>query len=153
VIPGLKGRFLHNRWANPGSDGTVLLGPTPATRRYNVRLCAIDIQEIASYSGGGLEIYVLWRSLNSMAHSSITGCPILDLKAPSFWARCRPHAGIRYVCIASISMKSITTVEGVFRIRYCGDPMVRCQIPPQPLDRFHLCGYDIIGLGTSYTPV
>jgi len=48
AIPKLDGRFLHNRWADPGSDCGRLLGLTPATQRYEGRLCRIEAHEIAN---------------------------------------------------------------------------------------------------------
>ena len=54
AIPGLDGGFLHNRWADSGSDCRRLLGPTPATQRYKVRLYRIKTEELAVFCGGGI---------------------------------------------------------------------------------------------------
>jgi len=62
-----------------------------------------------------------------MPDSSTTTGPIPDLKTQSCWARRWLHAGIGYVSVASVSMKLLTTLEGVFRIRYSGDPRTRCR--------------------------
>jgi len=57
AIPELDGRFLHSRWADPGSDCTRLLGSMPATQRYKGRLCCIKTYEIADPCGGCLYRY------------------------------------------------------------------------------------------------
>jgi len=54
AIPELDGRFLHNRWAEPGSDCGSLLGSTPVTQRYKGRLCRIRTHEIANPCGSCL---------------------------------------------------------------------------------------------------
>jgi len=46
-----------------------------------------------------------WRSQGSMADSSTTAQPILDLLPGRRWARRQPHAGIRYVPVALILME------------------------------------------------
>ena len=58
AIPKLDGRFLNNRWADPGSDCGRLLGSTPATQRYKGRLCRIETHEIADPCGGVVFILV-----------------------------------------------------------------------------------------------
>jgi len=76
--------------------------------------------------------------LNSMADSSTTAAPILNLSLGRRWAQRQPHAGIRSVSGASILMKSLFTLRGgvLGRVRGdAGDPRARWQIPPQPLDR------------------
>jgi len=50
----LDGRLLHNHLTDSNSVCWTLLGSTPATRRYEVRLCGIKTQEIALLSGGGV---------------------------------------------------------------------------------------------------
>jgi len=57
AIPELDGRFLHSRWADPGSDCGGLLGSTPATQRYKGRLCRIRTHDIADPCGGCLYKY------------------------------------------------------------------------------------------------
>jgi len=49
AIPELDCRFLHNRWADPGSDHGRLLDLTPAFQRYKVHLCSIKTQEFALF--------------------------------------------------------------------------------------------------------
>jgi len=52
-------------------------------------------------------------SQDAMADSSTTAWPIPDLKVQSCWARRQLHAGIRYVPVASILMRSLSTLRGV----------------------------------------
>jgi len=51
-----------------------------------------------------------WRSKNSMADTSTTTAPILDLMAGDCWVRCRVRSGIKDVSVASRLMKSLTLV-------------------------------------------
>jgi len=90
------------------------LGSTPATRWYRLRLWRINTHEIDIYSEGGpgKAKRGCWQSQNSMADSSTTALPILDLSLGRRWARRQPHAGIRYVSGASILMKSLSTLGG-----------------------------------------
>jgi len=53
-----------------------------------------------------------WRSQNSMSDSSTTASAIPDLKAGRRWTRCQLHAGIENVTVASILMKSLSTLGG-----------------------------------------
>jgi len=55
-----------------------------------------------------------WRSQNSMAGSSTTTAPILDLIAGGCWARCRLRPGIKDASAASELMKSLTIIGVVF---------------------------------------
>jgi len=48
AIPDLDGRFSPNCLANSRSDCGMMLGSTPATRRYKVRLCRINAHESAN---------------------------------------------------------------------------------------------------------
>jgi len=52
--------------------------------------------------------------LNSMADSSTTGQPILDLSLGRHWALCQLHAGIGYVSGASVFMEFATLLTVVF---------------------------------------
>jgi len=52
VISELDGRFLHNHSSDPESDCGRLLGWTPATQWYKVRLCHIKTHEIAVFCAG-----------------------------------------------------------------------------------------------------
>ena len=54
AIPALDGRLLHNHCSDPESDVGRLLGSTPATRRYEGRLCCIKTHESATSSENGL---------------------------------------------------------------------------------------------------
>jgi len=53
----LIGRLLHNRWTDFAALCGSLLGSTPATRQYKVRLCRIKTQEIADSCEGCLYRY------------------------------------------------------------------------------------------------
>jgi len=53
----LDGRLLHDRWTDFAALCGRLLDPTPATRRYKVRLRHINTQEIADSCGGCLYRY------------------------------------------------------------------------------------------------
>jgi len=55
-----------------------------------------------------------WRSQNSMAGSSTTTAPILDLIAGGCWARRRLRPGIKDASVASELMKSLTIIGVVF---------------------------------------
>jgi len=50
--------------------------------------------------------------LNSIVDSSTTAPPILILSPGRRWARCQLHAGIGYIPVASILMKSLPTPGG-----------------------------------------
>jgi len=50
----LNGRYLYNRWTDFDSVCGRLLGLTPATRRYKVRLCRIKAHESANPSESGI---------------------------------------------------------------------------------------------------
>jgi len=58
-----------------------------------------------------------WRSQDSMADSSTTAGPILDLITGGCWARRQLRSGIRYVSIASKLKISLSAVEGVLGIK------------------------------------
>jgi len=76
-----------------------------------------------------------------MADSSTTIDLILVLAPGGYWARRQLHAGIRYISVASILMKSLSTVgwgPGKAERGCAGDPRARCQIPPQPLGQFQI---------------
>jgi len=55
-----------------------------------------------------------WRSQNSMASSSTTTAPILNLIAGDCWARRQLHSGINNVSVASKLRKSLTLMRVVF---------------------------------------
>jgi len=51
AIPGLNGRFLHDRWTKPGSDCRRLSGSTPATQRYRIHPSAIFMHQVTVLNG------------------------------------------------------------------------------------------------------
>jgi len=95
------------------------LGSTPATRRYKERPCHINPHEITIYSWGGpgKAKMTCCRSQDSMADSSTTATPILNLLAGRHWAQRQLHAGIMYASVASILMKSLYTLGGGGSVR------------------------------------
>jgi len=60
AIPELDGRLLHNRRTDFDSVCGRLLGSTPASQRYKVRLCRIKAQEIAVFCGGCIRYH--WQA-------------------------------------------------------------------------------------------
>jgi len=110
AIPELDSGFLHNHWANSRSEGTESLGSTPATRRYKVRLLRISIHGVRHPSESGL---LSLTNLSSMAVSSTTAQPILNLSPGRRWARRQLHAGIGYVSGASVFMEFATLLRVV----------------------------------------
>ena len=114
AILELNGIFLYIGQADFDSVTWMSLGSTPARRRYRVRLCCINTHEMAIYSGGGPGIgeRVCWRSQISIGDSSTTTTLIFNLLTGHHWARCQLHVGIRYVPVASILMKWISTLGG-----------------------------------------
>jgi len=80
----LDGRFHHNRGGNPGSDCGRLLGLTPATWWYKVRICHIKTHRSASPSEIGLWTKVMESSI---ADNSTAASPNLDL----IHGDCRPQ--------------------------------------------------------------
>jgi len=111
AIPGLDSRFLHNRFANSRSKDTAPLGSTPATRRYKVRLLRISIHGVRyPYESSLLSLTIL----SSMADSSTTTQPILNMLLGRHWALRQLHAGIRYVSCASVFMEFATLLRVVF---------------------------------------
>ena len=67
--------------------------------------------EIAHPPDGGLLSVLM---LNLMAGSSTSAAPIVILSPGRRWARRQLHAGIGYVPVASILMKSLSTPGGSF---------------------------------------
>jgi len=63
----LDGRLLHYHWTDLSSVCWTLLGATPATRRYNVRLCGIKARDIGVPYGD-----TILAELYSMADYSTT---------------------------------------------------------------------------------
>jgi len=109
AIPGLDGRFLHNRLTDFDSVTWTSLGATPATRRYKVRLWRICIHGVRHPSESGLLSLTI---LNTMADSSTTAGSVLNPSLGRCWTRRRLHAGIRSVTVRPILMKSLSTLVG-----------------------------------------
>jgi len=59
---------------------------------------------------------VAWRSQNSMADSSTTTAPILDVVAGDCWARRQLPNGIRYVSVTSKLRNSLSSVDRFFTV-------------------------------------
>jgi len=108
-IPEPHGRFLHDRWTDPESDCRWLLCSTPATQRYKIHPSAIFIHDVTGLNGMGC-----LQSQNSMADSSTTTSPILDLIVGARSARRQLRGGIKDVSVASELRKSLTLVAVVF---------------------------------------
>ena len=101
------GRFLHNHCSDPQSDCWRLLGSTPATRRYEVRLCRINTQEIAYpcksglYNAGTLAIPELdGKSLHNYCSDPGSDCTgLLGLTPAMRRYKVRPEAPIPHRAI------------------------------------------------------
>jgi len=102
AIPGLDGRFLHNRLTDFDSDTLMSLGSTPATRRYKVRLWRISIHGVHHPSESALLSLTI---LNSMPDCSTTAQPILIPSLGRHWAQRQLHAGIKRVLRCQFSME------------------------------------------------
>jgi len=72
---------------------------------------ALILMEIAHPPDSGLLSLLI---LNSMAGSSITAEPILNLSLLRHWARRQLHGGIRYISGASVFMQFTTLLRVVF---------------------------------------
>jgi len=104
-----------------------------------ITVTSILMKSISTLGGGpGKAERGCWRSQDSMADSSTTSTPILELSPGRHWARHQLQAGIRDVAIASILIKSRDTLGGVLgRLQGdAGDHRTQWQIPPQPRNRF-----------------
>jgi len=102
----------HSQTINPESDTWRFLGSMPAIQRYKIHPQRDIIHEVTGLNGMGC-----WRSQNSMADSSATTAPILNLIAGDYWAECQLRNGIRYVPVTSKLMKSLSSVQGVSGIK------------------------------------
>jgi len=80
----LDGRLLHNRWTDCDSVCGRLLGLTPASRRYMVRLCHIETQEFAIFCG---------EDLYSSFHHILLDSGLLHNRWTDFDALCRRLLG------------------------------------------------------------
>ena len=99
----------HSQRINPESDTWRFLDSMPAIQRYKIPPQRDIIHEVPGLNGVGC-----WRSQNSMADSSTTTAPILDLIAGDYWARHQLHSGIKNVSVASKPKKSLTLMRVVF---------------------------------------
>jgi len=79
----------------------------PAIQRDKIHPQRDIIHEVT-----GLNRVVRWQSQNSMADSSTTTAPILNLIAGDCWSRCQLHNSIMDVSVASELRKSLSSVEG-----------------------------------------
>jgi len=94
---------------NPQSDTWRFLGSMPAVQRYKIHPQRDIIHEVTGLNGVGS-----WRSQYSIAHSSRTTAPILNLIAGGCWARRQLRSGIKGVSVASKLRRSLTLVSVVF---------------------------------------
>ena len=81
----------------------------PAIQHYKIHPQRDIIHEVTGLNGVGS-----WRSQNSIADSSTTTAPILNLIPGGCWARRQLRSGIKDVSVASILRKSLTLVSVVF---------------------------------------
>jgi len=84
----------------------------PAIQRYKIHPQRDIIHEVTGLNGVGC-----CQSQNSMADSSTTTAPILNLIAADYWAGRQLRNGIRYVPVTSKLMKSLSSVQGVSGIK------------------------------------
>jgi len=71
-----------------------------------------------------------------MTDSSTSIDRILVLAPGGYFARRQLHAGIKYISVTSILMKSLSSLgwgPGKAGRGFAGNPITQCQIPPQPL--------------------
>ena len=99
----------HSQTINPESNTWRFLDSMPASQRYKIHAHRDIIYEVPGLNGVGC-----WRSQNSMADSSTTSAPILNLIAGDRRARCQLRSGIKDVSVASELRKSLTLVRVVF---------------------------------------
>jgi len=111
AIPGLNGESLRSQSTDLESVTWASLGSTPATRRDKVRLWRISIHGVRHPSESGLLSLTI---LNSMADSSTTAQPILNLSLGRHWALRQLHAGIMYISGASVFMEFATLLRLLF---------------------------------------
>jgi len=128
----LDGGLLHNRWTDFDSVCEGLLGSTPASHRYKVRLCRIKAQEVAVFGGGYIryqagDILLDGRLLHNRWTDFDTFCGRLLDSTPAT----RPYK----VRLRRINTQEIADSCGGCLYRNSGDPRTRWLIPPQPLLR------------------
>jgi len=106
----------------------------PAIQWYNIHPQRDIIHEVT-----GLNVVGCWRSLNSMADSSTTTAPILNLIAGHCWARRQLRSGIKdasvalelrkslpFVRVVFIDTLAIQELDGRFLHNHCSDPESHC---------------------------
>jgi len=121
----------------------------PATRWYKVRLCRIKTHGSASPSESGLCTKVM---KNSIADSSTSASPILDLIAGDCRPQHRLHNDIRsfppaiFIHEVTVlnSVLAITELDGRFLHNHLSDPESDCgrifgSTPATPRCKIHLC--------------
>jgi len=107
----------------------------PAVQQYKIHPQRDIIHEVTGLNGVGS-----WRSQNSIADSSTTTPPILNLITGGCWARRQLLSGIKDVSVASKLRKSLTLVsvvfidtlaipelDGRFLHNHCSDPESDCR--------------------------
>jgi len=99
----------HSQTINPESNTWRFLDSMPAIQQYKIHPQRDIIHEVPGLNGVGC-----WGSQNSMADSSTTAAPILDLIAGAYWARRQLHSGIKNVSVVSKLRKSLTLMRVVF---------------------------------------
>ena len=109
TLPATAATLHYSQTMNPESDTWRFLASMPAIQWYNIHPQRDIIHEVT-----GLNVVGCWRSLNSIADSSTTTAPILNLVAGDCWARCQLRSGIKDVSVASKLRKSLTFVRVVF---------------------------------------
>ena len=106
---GFTAATLHHRHTiDPESDTWRFLGLIPAIQRYKIHPQRAIIHEVTGQNG-----VRCWPSQTSMADSSTTTAPILDLIAGDCWARRQLRNGIWYVPVASKPKKLLSSVERI----------------------------------------
>jgi len=127
----------------------------PAIQWYKIHPQRDIIHEVT-----GLNVVGCGRSLNSMADSSTTTAPILNLIAGDCWARCQLRSGIKDVSVSSKLRRSLTFVrvvfidtlaipelDGRFLYNHCSDPESDCgrllgSTPATQRYKGRLCGIE-----------
>jgi len=125
----------HSPTIDPEFDTWTFLGSMPAIQRYKIHPQRAIIHEVTGLKGVGY-----WRSQNSMADSSTTASPNLDLIAGDCCARRQLRGGIKDVSVASKPTKWLTLVgvvfigplaipelDGRFLDDHCADPESDCR--------------------------
>ena len=99
----------YSQTMNPESDTWRFLASMPAIPWYKIHPQRDIIHEVT-----GLNVVGCWRSLNSMADSSTTTAPILNLIVGDCCARCQLRSGIKDVSVSARLRRLLTFVRVVF---------------------------------------